>query len=370
MPQAGAAAGLHAGGAFGEGGGAAGAEQGTGDDGGAVGQQGTAEALLGTRQFEQAGSPDHAIQGAGGIEYFHQDEHEHDLQQHRDGGAAVMVEQAGQVQLQEGRGQAGRQGNHAVVLHFAEQPGCAGDGEDADQDGTTHAPRFEDGDQQEAGQGEQRRGGIERPECNQGVGVGDDDAGFLQGDDGEEQTDTGHNRGTQRGGDAGHQPGTHAGQRQCEEHQSRDEHGGQRLLPRQSGGADHGEGEERIQAHARCHAHGEVGSEGHHQRAQCGGQAGGDEHGARVHAGGGKDVGVDEDDVGHRQERGQPGQHFGPHGGAVLLELEQAFKQVHGGDPWGGVLWRKPRPSSDASLAEGRRARGYGTRREPIHGGS
>src|SRR6185437_12481091 len=70
--QTGTATHLHARGAFGEGGGAAGAQQRAGHNRRAVGQQRAPEPLLRARQFQQAGTADHAIQRAGGIEHFHQ----------------------------------------------------------------------------------------------------------------------------------------------------------------------------------------------------------------------------------------------------------------------------------------------------------
>ena len=131
-------------------------EQRAGHDRGAVGQQGAAEALGRARQLEQARTPHHAVQRAGGVEHFHQHEHQHHLQQHRDRRAAVVVQQPGQVQLQEGRGQARRQRDQPVELHVTEQPRRAGDRQDADQDRAAHLARFQDRDQQEAGQGQQR----------------------------------------------------------------------------------------------------------------------------------------------------------------------------------------------------------------------
>ena len=42
-----------------------------------------------------------------------------------------------------------------------------------------------------------------------------------------------------------------------------------------------------------------------------------------------KDGRLEEDDIGHRQERGQAGEDFGPDVGAVLTETEESFKVVH-----------------------------------------
>ena len=52
-------------------------------------------------------------------------------------------------------------------------------------------------------------------------------------------------------------------------------------------------------------------------------QAGRDEQGTLVHPGFAQDAGVDEQDVGHGQEGGDPGEDFRAHGGVVRLELEE-----------------------------------------------
>ena len=196
--QAGAAAHLHAGGAFGKGRGAAGAEHRAGHDRGAVGQQRTAEALLRARQLQQASAADYAIQGTGGIEHFHQHEHQHHLQKYCDGCAAVMVQQARQVQLQEGRRQARRQRDQTLVLHVAQRPARTGHRQDADQDRAADAARFQHRDQQEAGQCQQRRRRVQRAQCHQRVFIADDHARLLQRDDRQEQADAGHDGRAQR----------------------------------------------------------------------------------------------------------------------------------------------------------------------------
>ncbi len=108
--------------------------------------------------------------------------------------------------------------------------------------------------------------------------------------------------------------------------------------------ADHGEGEEGVQPHARRHRDRPVGVERHDRRAERRGEAGRDEHRALVHAGRGEDLRVDEDDVGHRQERRDPGDHLGAHVGAVFLQLEVALEHSSSRSRW--------RPMS-RSLADG-----------------
>jgi len=109
-----------------------------------------------------------------------------------------VVQQAGQVQLKEGRCQARRQRDQAVVLHVTQRPAGAGDGEDADQDRTAYAAGFQHRDQQEAGQCQQRRRRVQRAQRHQCVFIADDHAGLLQRDDRQEQADAGHDGRAQR----------------------------------------------------------------------------------------------------------------------------------------------------------------------------
>lgn len=97
--------------------------------------------------------------------------------------------------------------------------------------------------------------------------------------------------------------------------------------------------EEKVLAHAGRLSDRVAGVEAHDQRGQRGGKAGGGEHRAFIHAG--KQLGLiedfagehrrlDEDDVGHRQKGGQPGEQFGADGGAVFTQVENAFEHVLG----------------------------------------
>ena len=91
-----------------------------------------------------------------------------------------------------------------------------------------------------------------------------------------------------------------------------DEHRAEGDLPAVAHGADHGVGEEGVQPHSRRQAHRPVGVQAHQEAAEGGRQARGDERRAVVDAGVGHDVGIDEDDVGHGDEGGQPGRQLGP----------------------------------------------------------
>ena len=72
-----------------------------------------------------------------------------------------------------------------------------------------------------------------------------------------------------------------------------------------------GVGEERVQAHAGGLGIRNIGEQAHDQGADDRRDDGGEEHAAPRHAGLAQDLGVDDDDVRHGEERGQAGQDLG-----------------------------------------------------------
>ncbi|MCY1233333.1 hypothetical protein D9M72_458710 [compost metagenome] len=121
---------------------------------------------------------------------------------------------------------------------------------------------------------------------------------------------------------ARNQPASHPGYGEDQEDHTRDEDRAQRLLPGEAEGSDDGEGEEGVEAHAGRHADRPVGDERHDGGAECGGDTGCDEDGIPIHARARQDVGVDEDDVGHRQECRDTGDHLGARRRLMLFQLE------------------------------------------------
>ena len=134
-------------------------------------------------------------------------------------------------------------------------------GEDADQDRALDLQGVERGDHEEAEDREQRRRLGHVAEADEGRLVGDDDAGVLQRDDAEEHADAGGDRAAHRVRDAGDQPAADAGDGQDQEDDAGDEHRAERLLPGEAHGADDGEGEEGVEAHAGRHGDRPVGVE-------------------------------------------------------------------------------------------------------------
>ncbi|MNE61102.1 hypothetical protein D3C80_1562910 [compost metagenome] len=172
-------------------------------------------------------------------------------------------------------------------------------------------------DHQKADRRQQRARLVQRAKLDQCGRAVDDNPRRFKTDQSEKQSDAGTHCMTQAHGNAVEQPFAHP--RQCQQHEQhpRDEHCAKRRLPGVAHGADHGIGKEGIEPHARRQANRPVGIQAHQQAAQSGGDTGGDECRAVIDAGIGHDVGVDEDDVGHGDKGGQPGDHLGFDGGAM-----------------------------------------------------
>ncbi len=286
---------------------------------GAVSLQGPRQVLDASVRRDQVGALCDAHQRAGGIEHVYEQKCQHHAD-HAD------VEHPGDIHGHPGRRQARRHRHHPAELDQPQAPAGQGHADDADEDGAEHPLVAEDGDQQEAQRRQQRARLVQRAELDQRGRAVDDDARGLQADQSEKQSDAGSHGMAQADRDAVEQPLAHFRQGQEHEQHARDEHCAQRRFPVVAHGADHGVGEECVQAHARCQAHRPVGVQAHEQAAECGGDAGGDERRAVVDAGVGHDVRVDEDDVRHGDEGGHPGDQFGAYGAAVLLEFENPLQ--------------------------------------------
>lgn len=150
----------------------------------------------------------------------------------------------------------------------------------------------------------------------------------MQGDQRQEQADTGSNRRTQGQGDGIDDPFADAEDRQQEKQHGRDKYRTQRHLPGMAQVQDHGVGKEGVQAHARCQGNRVVGDQTHDRRADGRCQTGGDKQRALVHAGLAENARVDEQDVGHGQECRDTGQNLGTHVSVVCLELKQLFQHA------------------------------------------
>ena len=144
----------------------------------------------------------------------------------------------------------------------------------------------------------------------------------LQADEGDEQTDS-HGNGTlQRQGDGVEDSFPHVGKGEDNENDTLNKYGKERYLPGKAHSAAYGVCHVGVQSHAGGKGEGQVCPQSHADGSHEGCETGCQQNGGAVHAGGGKDAGVDCQDVRHGHERGQTGSQFGFHIGFVCLEFE------------------------------------------------
>ena len=117
-----------------------------------------------------------------------------------------------------------------------------------------------------------------------------------------------------------------AGDGEREEDHAVDEHHAEGLGPRDALAEHDCEGEERVDAHAGSEGDRVVGQKRHDHRGERGGERGYGDKRALVHAGVGQDVGVDDQNVGHRGEGRQAGLEFAADGGFMAIELEETLQ--------------------------------------------
>ncbi|MNP04423.1 hypothetical protein D3C76_963360 [compost metagenome] len=251
--------------------------------------------------------------------------HEEERQDHAD---HADVEYTHNVHGHPGRSQARWGGHDALVVHQAQAPTGQGHGDDADEDRAEHLVIAEDGDHQEAHGGEQRAGFAQGAELDQRGRAIDDDTRGFQADQPQEQTHAGAHGEAQADRDAVEQPFADPREGQDHEQHTGHKHRAEGGFPVVAHGADHGVGEEGVEAHARRQADRPVGVQAHQQATECCSDTGGDECRTMIDPGVGHDVGVDENDVSHGDEGCQTGNQLGLHRGAVQAEFEQTFQQA------------------------------------------
>ena len=153
--------------------------------------------------------------------------------------------------------------------------------------------------------------------------VGNDDTRVLHRDQGQEEADTGANADPQAVGDRVDDPLPHLEHAQDQEGDPGEEHGAQRHLPGITHAHHNTEGEEGVQTHARSLSNRVVGIQTHNETAESRCQTGRHKDGTLIHTGLRQYARVDENDVGHGQEGGQPCQQFSANTGIVFREFKQ-----------------------------------------------
>jgi hypothetical protein len=179
--------------------------------------------------------------------------------------------------------------------------------------------------QRETGERERHRPAMQTAEPDERSRGCDDQSRPLEADGGDQQADPRRDGMLQRRRNRGNQLLAEADAGSENENEAGDRHGTESDLPWHLHAEDDGVGEKEVVTHRRRHGDRVVGQQRHERRRKRGRQAGGDEHRTEIHAGGTEDDRLHEDDIGHRQKRGDAGERFCPDGGAVGGELETGF---------------------------------------------
>ena len=163
-------------------------------------------------------------------------------------------------------------------------------------------------------------------QLQQCIRIIDDKPHGLKADHCEEQADTGCDPGTKRGGNGPDQPAAKPRQREQQEQNGCDEHGGERLLPAELLAENEPIGKIGVETHARGDGNRPSGPKPHDRRAKRRRQNGRDESGLERDACILKEHRVDGDDEGHRQECAYAGENLAAKGGPGVGKSE---KPVH-----------------------------------------
>ena len=161
---------------------------------------------------------------------------------------------------------------------------------------------------------------------DRGSGIGHDDAGIAEADEGDEEAHARGHGGVKLVWNGGEDQLPYAQQGEHQERNAREKDGAERGLPGHAHAFDYGIGEVGVEAHAGSQRDGVAGQSAHQEAARGGGKAGGGRHGGQRHARLVQDGRVDEDDVRHRHEGGEAGQDFGLPIGAKRLEFEVSLQ--------------------------------------------
>ena len=189
--------------------------------------------------------------------------------------------------------------------------------QDADDQRPRDLPHIEDHRDQQPDQSHPRPGAVGEHELHGDRAVTGgltDQPGVDEPDEHDEEPDAHADRPLQGEGDGVHDRFT-----QAHDHQGKDDQAFEDDHPHGPGwgqplAQDEPEGDRAVDAETGCHRNGIVGHHPHQDAEQAGDQGGARGHGRGIEARGRENGGVDEDDVGHHQERRDPGPYLGADG--------------------------------------------------------
>ncbi len=205
-----------------------------------------------------------------------------------------------------------------------------GGGKNAEQNRRAHLPRLQRRDHQDAEDRERHIRIAQVPHRDNSRRIRLHDARVPQADKCDEEADPRADRRVQLRGDRRDDPLPHAHHGKNQKRHARKKHRAQRCLPRHTHPLHHRVGEIRVQPHAGRERNRVARKRSHQNGAERRRQAGGRKHRRNGHARVLENGGIDEHDVGHRDERSDPRQDFRLPGRVQLLEFEVALQRRQG----------------------------------------
>lgn len=196
-------------------------------------------------------------------------------------------------------------------------------GENSQDDGTSDFFRDQGGGENQSAEHKPWTGLMEISQADERCRMAHDDAAISQADEGDEQPDAAGDGEFEFHRNGVHQFLANAGDREQEKHNSAPEDHAERGLPGDFHRSADGEGEERIQTHARGESQRVVGEQRHRERHDGRGECCRGDECAPIHSGDGQNRGIHRENVGHRGEGRETSHHFAADGGAVFLELKK-----------------------------------------------
>ena len=228
--------------------------------------------------------------------------------------------------MERGRGQVLQAIVDGMPLHDTQREARSCSAQNAQQHCGAHPPRLQHGDSKQA---DARQRGLRRAQiahAHNSRGVGHNDAGIAQADEGNEQPHARGHRCKQLPGDGIHDQLANPSRRQQQKDAAGYEDAAQRRLPGNAHALDDGKGKVRVQAHARRQGDGIVGNKAHQDAADGRRQAGGGGHRGHWHAGLAQYARVHKYDVGHGKKRSRPGKNLRAPGRSPFLDMEGSLE--------------------------------------------
>lgn len=272
--------------------------------------------MVGRHKFGALGDGD---EGADIVEEVDEEEDEDDFER-------AVVDGSADVEMEGGSTDGGEGVGSRLPVKLVEEEAGEHGAKDTDEHECSDAKNLENGDEQETEDGESGLWGAEVAEGDNVGGAGDDNAGVLKADEGDEEADAPADSSVELMRDGGYKALADSGVGEGEKDDSGEEDRAEGGLPRDTHAFDNGIGEVGVETHTGGERERVVGDCAHEDAAEGGAEAGGRGNCADGHSCLTENGRVHEDDVGHRDEGGDAGEGFSTPIGAESGEAEVAFE--------------------------------------------